>query len=112
VHAKLLSDRMAMSNPAKIFCLPGPAIKTNQTARKAAGRAERDREDLPPAVRPPAHAQDVDLAVGIGEAPNATQVTRSPCLFRALWLRGHIAHYREGIPGHAGELRELAGQSG
>ena len=28
------------------------------------------------------------------------------------WLRGHIAHYREGIPGHAGELRELTGQSG
>lgn len=28
------------------------------------------------------------------------------------WLRGHIAHYRQGIPGHAGELRELTGQSG
>lgn len=28
------------------------------------------------------------------------------------WLRGHIAHYSEGILGHAGELRELSGQSG
>jgi hypothetical protein len=27
------------------------------------------------------------------------------------WLRGHIAHYSEGIPGYAGELRELTGQS-
>jgi hypothetical protein len=26
------------------------------------------------------------------------------------WLRGHIAHYSDGIPGHAGELRELTGQ--
>jgi hypothetical protein len=28
------------------------------------------------------------------------------------WLRGHIAQYREGIAGHAGELRELTEHSG
>lgn len=27
------------------------------------------------------------------------------------WLRGHIAQYSEGIPGHAGELRELRGDA-
>jgi hypothetical protein len=25
------------------------------------------------------------------------------------WMRGHIAHYSDGIPGHVGELRELRG---
>jgi hypothetical protein len=33
-HAKLLSDRTAISNPATIFCSPGPAIKTNQRRAK------------------------------------------------------------------------------
>ncbi len=28
------------------------------------------------------------------------------------WLRGHIAHYSEGIRDHASELRELTGRSG
>jgi len=35
-----------------------------------------------------------------------------PGAIPAGWLRGHIAHYCEGIPGHSGELRELTGQSG
>src|SRR5262249_40105187 len=36
VHAKLLSDRTAMSNLAKIFCSPGRAIKTNRRAKPLA----------------------------------------------------------------------------
>lgn len=36
----------------------------------------------------------------------------TPGAMPAGWLRGHIAHYCAGIPDHAGELRELTGQSG
>ena len=35
-----------------------------------------------------------------------------PEAMTAGWLRGHIARYCEGNPGHAGELRELTGQFG
>jgi hypothetical protein len=34
MHAKLLSNRTTLSNPAKILCLPGAAIKTNQRREK------------------------------------------------------------------------------
>ena len=38
------------------------------------------------------------------------RATAKPAAMPADWVRGHIAHYREGIPGHAGELRELTVQ--
>jgi hypothetical protein len=51
----------------------------------------------------PAEAQFPSFCVRLGIRPE-------PLL--PGWFRGHIAHYSEGIPGHAGELRELTGQSG
>jgi len=35
-----------------------------------------------------------------------------PEALSAGWLRGHIAHYSDGVPGHVGDLRELTGQFG
>lgn len=42
----------------------------------------------------------------------AVRLGARPAVISATWLRGHIAHYSQGIPGHAGELRELTRQPG
>ena len=42
----------------------------------------------------------------------AARLGARPQTMRAGWLRGHIADYSVNVPGHAGELRELTGQSG
>ena len=51
----------------------------------------------------PAGPEFPSFVARLGNRPEATPLG---------WLRGHIAHYSEGIPGHVGELRELTGQSG
>lgn len=68
-----------------------------------------------------AYANDCELVVTrhffsqpVGpEFPSfAARLGARPQTMRAGWLRGHIADYSVNIPGHAGELRELTGQSG
>lgn len=67
-----------------------------------------------------AHANDREVLVTLHffsqpagpEFPSfCARLGARPEAMPARWLRGHIAHYLEGIPGHVGELRELTGHA-